>query len=93
MDINITGNPGQGNTFQEIHIGTVQNYNPNATTVINNNYVEKPKPAPATERYCKMQSASSARQKSWIMWLTSRTSYLRIGRIAMSPCGRIYSIF
>lgn len=28
MDINITGNPGQGNTFQEIHIGTVQNYNP-----------------------------------------------------------------
>ena len=36
MDIKIKGNPGTGNTFQEIHIGTVQNYNPNATTVINN---------------------------------------------------------
>lgn len=37
MDIKIEGNPGTGNTFQEIHIGTVQNYNPNATTVINYN--------------------------------------------------------
>lgn len=40
MDIKIEGNPGTGNTFQtisqEIHIGTVQNYLPNATTVINN---------------------------------------------------------
>lgn len=35
MDINIKGNPGTQNTFQEIHIGTVQNYNPNATTVVN----------------------------------------------------------
>ncbi len=43
MDINITGNPGTGNTFQDIHIGTVQNYNPNATTVINNNYGDKQK--------------------------------------------------
>lgn len=33
MDLKITGNPGTGNTFQEVHIGTVQNYNPNATTV------------------------------------------------------------
>ena len=37
MDIKIEGNPGTGNTFQEVHIGTVQNYNPNATTVINYN--------------------------------------------------------
>lgn len=37
MDIKIEGNPGTGNTFQEINIGTVQNYNPNATTVINYN--------------------------------------------------------
>ena len=37
MDIKIDGNPGTGNTFQEIHIGTVHNYNPNATTVINYN--------------------------------------------------------
>ena len=35
MDIKIEGNPGTGNTFQEIHIGTVQNYN-NAATIINN---------------------------------------------------------
>lgn len=47
MDIHITGNPGTGNTFQEIHIGTVQNYNPNATTVINHNYGDRPRPAPA----------------------------------------------
>jgi len=38
MEIKIEGNPGSGNTFQEVKIGTVQNYNPNATTVINNNY-------------------------------------------------------
>lgn len=67
MDINITGNPGTGNTFQEIHIDTVQNYNPNATTVINNNYGDKQKPAPATEKCCKMQRESSVRLKSWIM--------------------------
>lgn len=37
MNIKIEGDPGTGNTFQEINIGTVQNYNPNATTVINYN--------------------------------------------------------
>lgn len=37
MEIKIEGNPGTGNTFQEVHIGTVQNYVPNATTVINYN--------------------------------------------------------
>ena len=36
MEIKIEGNPGTGNTFQEINIGRVENYNPNATTVINN---------------------------------------------------------
>lgn len=41
MDIKIEGDPGTGNTFQEIHIGTVQNYNPNATTVINYNGTSK----------------------------------------------------
>ena len=50
MDINITGNPGTGNTFQEIHIGTVQNYNPNATTVINNNYGDKQKPVSPSDK-------------------------------------------
>ena len=43
MEIKIEGNPGTGNTFQEVKIGTVQNYNPNATTVINNNYGSYPK--------------------------------------------------
>lgn len=43
MEIKIEGNPGTGNTFQEVIIGTVQNYNPNATTVINNNYGSYPK--------------------------------------------------
>ena len=38
MEIKIEGNPGTGNSFTEVHIGNVQNYNPNATTVINNNY-------------------------------------------------------
>jgi len=38
MEIKIEGNPGTGNSYTEIHIGNVQNYNPNATTVINNNY-------------------------------------------------------
>ena len=38
MKIEIQGDPGTGNSFTEVNIGTVQNYNPNATTVINNNY-------------------------------------------------------
>ena len=36
MNINIKGNPGTGNTYQEITIQHVENYNPAATTV--NNY-------------------------------------------------------
>ena len=38
MKLDITGNPGTGNTFSETHIDYVENYNPNAQTVINNNY-------------------------------------------------------
>ena len=38
MKIEIEGNPGTGNTYQEIHIGHVENYNPNATTVNNTYY-------------------------------------------------------
>ena len=38
MDIKIEGNPGTGNSYTEVHIDTVQNYNPNATTIINNNH-------------------------------------------------------
>ncbi|MBR1682033.1 MAG: hypothetical protein IJ700_01510 [Bacteroidaceae bacterium] len=40
MKIEIDGNPGTGNTFTEVHIGQVQNYNPAATTVVNNYYGE-----------------------------------------------------
>ena len=70
MDINIKGNPGTGNTFQEVHIGTVQNYNPNATTVINNNYGDKPKSAPAPDKT--MQQAECEQLKSEIMEYVSR---------------------
>lgn len=65
MDINITGDPGTGNTFQDIHIGTVQNYNPNATTVINYNYGEKQKAVPATDNV--LQDAEREQRKAEIM--------------------------
>lgn len=70
MDINIKGNPGTGNTFQEVHIGTVQNYNPNATTVINNNYGDKPKPTSAPDKT--MQHAEREQRKAEIMEYVSR---------------------
>lgn len=39
MEIKIEGNPGTGNTFQEIKIQHVENFNPNATTVtVNHNH-------------------------------------------------------
>lgn len=38
MKLDITGNPGTGNTFSETHIDYVENYNPNAQTIINYNY-------------------------------------------------------
>ena len=44
MDIKIEGNPGTGNTFQEIKIGKVENYNPAATMVINHYYDSHVKP-------------------------------------------------
>lgn len=69
MDINIKGNPGTGNTFQEIHIGTMQNYNPNATTVINN-YGDKPKPTSAPDKT--MQQAECEQLKAEIMEYVSR---------------------
>lgn len=65
MDINIKGNPGTGNTFQEIHIGTVQNYVPNATTVINNNYGDKQKPTASVDKA--MGDAEKEQRKEEIM--------------------------
>lgn len=38
MEIKIEGNPGTGNSFTEVNIQHVENYNPNATTVTNNYY-------------------------------------------------------
>ena len=39
MEVKIEGNPGTGNTFQEINInGPIENYLPNATQVVNNYY-------------------------------------------------------
>lgn len=49
MDINIKGNPGTGNSFTEVHIDYVQNYNPNATTVNNYNYGDKRKATPLAD--------------------------------------------
>ena len=70
MDINITGDPGTGNTFQEIHIGTVQNYNPNATTVINYNGGEKQKATPTIDKV--LQDAGQEQRKAEIMEYVSR---------------------
>ena len=70
MKVEITGNPGTGNTFQEVHIDTVQNYNPNATTVINNNYGDKPKATSAPDKT--MQQAECEQLKSEIMEYVSR---------------------
>ena len=70
MDINIKGNPGTGNTFQEIHIGTVQNYNPNATTVINNNYGEKQKATSTIDKV--LQDSEREQRKAEIMEYVSR---------------------
>ena len=50
MHIKIEGNPGTGNTFNEVHIGVVGNYVPNATTVINNHYGESGKAKSQTDK-------------------------------------------
>lgn len=65
MEINIKGNPGQGNTFQDIHIEHVDNFNPNATTVINNYYGDKQKSAPAAEKV--LQDAEREKRKADIL--------------------------
>lgn len=70
MKVEITGNPGTGNTFQEINISSVQNYNPNATTVINYNYGDKPKATSAPDKT--MQQAECEQLKSEIMEYVSR---------------------
>lgn len=70
MEINIKGNPGTGNTFQEVHITNVQNYTPNATTVINYNYGDKPKAASTADN--DMTDDEREHLKSEIMDYVSR---------------------
>lgn len=70
MKVDITGNPGTGNTYQEIHIGTVQNFNPNATTVINNNYGDKQKSSSAPDKA--LQDAEKESLKANIMEYVGR---------------------
>lgn len=65
MEINIKGDPGQGNTFQDIHIDHVDNFNPNATTVVNNYYGDKQKSVPAAEKV--LQDAEREKRKTDIM--------------------------
>lgn len=70
MKVEITGNPGTGNTFQEINISSVQNYNPNATTVINYNYGDRPKATSVPDKT--MQQAEREQCKAEIMEYVSR---------------------
>lgn len=65
MEINIKGDPGQGNTFRDIHIDHVDNFNPNATTVVNNYYGDKQKSVPAAEKV--LQDAEREKRKADIM--------------------------
>ena len=70
MKVEITGNPGTGNTLQEVHIGTVQNYNPNATTVINYNYGDRPKASSSADN--NITDAEREQRKDEIMEYVSR---------------------
>lgn len=36
MELNIKGDPGSGNHYDDVHIDNVDNYTPNARTVVNN---------------------------------------------------------
>lgn len=51
MDLKVTGDPGQGNSYSETTLGHVDNYNPTATTVTNNyNYSSSSRLASDFER-------------------------------------------
>ena len=72
MEINIKGYPGQGNTFQDIHIDHVDNFNPNATTVVNNYYGDKQKSVPAAEKV--LQDAEREKRKADILQYVAKLS-------------------
>lgn len=75
MDININGDPGTGNTFQEVHIDYVQNYVPNATTVVNHNYGDRQKSAPASDKPLKDEERE-ARKAEIIDYVSRLSRYL-----------------
>jgi len=62
MNLNKDFNPGTGNTFQEINIGKVENYNPNATTVTNNYYGTRESPQGHGEQEFKGSSSSKVQE-------------------------------
>lgn len=72
MEINIKGDPGQGNTFQDIHIDHVDNFNPNATTVVNNYYGDKQKSVPVAEKV--LQDAEREKRKADILQYVAKLS-------------------
>ena len=72
MEINIKGDPGQGNTFQDIHIAHVDNFNPNATTVVKNQYGDKQKYGPAAEKV--LQDAEREKRKADILQYVAKLS-------------------
>ena len=50
MNIRIEGNPGTGNTFNEVHVDTVRTYVHTADTVINNHYGDSRKAQPTADK-------------------------------------------
>lgn len=75
MDIKIEGNPGTGNTFQEINIGYVENYNPNATTVINNHYGDR-KPVQAAPSKAEEKAALIQRQQEILDYVSNLKQFV-----------------
>ena len=91
MEIEIKGNPGHGNTFQEVHIDYVQNYVPNATTVITNNYGEQQRAIPQSSK--PLQESEREQRKSEIISYVSRLKphVSKEGRTAIFPYGKTFS--
>lgn len=74
MKIEINGNPGTGNTFQETYINHVETYAPNATTVINN-YGDR-KPVQPTEAEPVREAERVWRQSEIIQYVSNLKPYV-----------------
>lgn len=75
MKIEINGNPGTGNTFQETYINHVETYAPNATTVINNHYGDR-KPVQPTEAEPIKEAERVWRQSEIIQYVSNLKPYV-----------------